>query len=120
MRKALVLLGASLLGALMLGALLLGAGVPPAAAEEAKTPISATMFLQMTAPIESRAAAFDAALRDPGALAKPVESGFADGEVLPDGSVRYGRTTVTVRNPCPPSEHALSGPPSLPGRRARN
>lgn len=106
--------------ALVLSAgLVLGGLVLPARAEETKTPISATMFLKMTAPTESRASAYDAALKDPNAYAKPAETGFGDGEVLPDGSVRYGRTTVTVRNPCPPSEHALM-PPSLPGRRARN
>ena len=99
----------------------LGLGVLalPAAAEELKTPISPSMFLRITAPTESRASAYDAALRDPNAYAKPAETGFADGEVLPDGSVRYGRTIVTVRNPCPPSDHAFA-PPPLPGRRARN
>ena len=109
MRKALV----------VSGALLVCGATLPAAAEELKTPISATMFMRITAPVESRGAAYDAALRDRGALPKPAESGFADGEVLPDGSVRYGRTIVTVRNPCPPSEHSFA-PPSLPGRRARN
>ena len=93
--------------------------VAPAAADELKTPISASMFLQMTAPVESRNDAFNASLRDPRALARPAETGFADGEVLPDGSVRYGRTIVTVRNPCPPGDHAFT-PPPLPGRRARN
>jgi hypothetical protein len=108
MRKVLVLAAAVVLGALS----------QPVAAEEVKASISASMFIQMSAPIESRAAAYDAALRDRGAMPKPAQ-GFPEGEVLPDGSVRYGRTTVTVRNPCPPSEHVF-GPPPLPGRRARN
>ena len=101
------------------GALVLCGATLPAAAEELKTPISASMFMRITAPVESRASAYDAALRDPNAFAKPVETGFGDGEVLPDGSVRYGKTIVTVRNPCPPSDHAFA-PPPLPGRRARN
>ena len=109
MRNALVLSGVLVLGGLAL----------PAGAEELKTPISASMFMKITAPVESRTSAYDAALRDPKAFAKPAETGFGDGEVLPDGSVRYGRTIVTVRNPCPPGEHALM-PPPLPGRRARN
>jgi hypothetical protein len=83
-----------------------------AAADEAKTPLSASMILSIvSAPVESRARAFDAGLKEP--IARPVESTV--GEVLPDGSVRYGRTIVTVRNPCPPGEH-LDLPP-LPGRR---
>ncbi|MGH7353030.1 MAG: hypothetical protein ACRELS_00425 [Candidatus Rokuibacteriota bacterium] len=101
------------------GALVLSGLALPAAAEELKTPISATMFMRITAPVESRGAAFDAALRDPGAFPKPAETGFGEGEVLPDGSVRYGRTIVTVRNPCPPGDHAFA-PPPLPGRRTRN
>jgi hypothetical protein len=38
--------------------------------------------------------------------------------VLPDGSVRYGKTIITVKNPCPPGTHdeALL-PRPLPGRR---
>ena len=51
-----------------------------------------------------------------------------DAEVLPDGSVRYGRggksLTVTIRNPCPPGdiEHEmaqLSSYRQLPGRGRR-
>jgi hypothetical protein len=103
---------------LLLGALLvlLGAGVVPAVADEAKTPLSASMILNMvSAPVSARASAYDAALKDPAA---PPAADSSMGEVLPDGSVRYGRTIITVRNPCPPGEH-LDQPIPLPGRRSR-
>ena len=87
--------------------LLAAAGV--AQADEAKTPVSATMILDIvSAPVQGRTSAFDEALRRPAPPAAEV------GEVLPDGSVRYGRTIVTVKNPCPPGEHYE---PVLPGRR---
>jgi len=38
--------------------------------------------------------------------------------VLPDGSVRYGRTVITVKNPCPPNSNHWE-PPILPGRGRR-
>jgi hypothetical protein len=79
-------------------------------ADEAKTPVSATMILSIvSAPVQGRTTAFDEALRRP---APPAAE--AAGEVLPDGSVRYGRTIITVKNPCPPGEHYE---PVLPGRR---
>jgi hypothetical protein len=80
-------------------------------ADEAKTPVSASMILEIvSAPVQGRTSAFDEALRRPAAAG--VDAG--GGEVLPDGSVRYGRTIVTVKNPCPPGEHYE---PMLPGRR---
>lgn len=86
-----------------------------ASAEEAKAPVSAAMILNMmTQPVESREAAFEQSLRDGGAA--PASPGA--GEVLPDGSVRYGRMTVTVKNPCPPGT-AHYEPPPLPGRRRK-
>lgn len=98
--------------AVVLAGLAFGA-VGIAAADEAKTPVSALMLLDIVAaPIESRRSAFDEALRQP--APPPVERNSA--EVLPDGSVRYGRTTITVRNPCPPG-HDKFEPPPLPGRR---
>ena len=48
----------------------------------------------------------------------PPPASAQGGEVQPDGSVRYGNVTVTVRNPCPPGT-AHYEPPPLPGRRAR-
>jgi len=96
-----------------LGALVLAAA--PVAADEAKTPVSAGMMLNiLTAPSTMRANAFDASLKDEGPA--PRSSG---GEVQPDGSVRYGKVTVTVRNPCPPGTDHYE-PPPLPGRRPRN
>ena len=90
-------------------ALLAAAGV--AQADEAKTPVSATMILEIvSAPVQGRTSAFDEALK------RPTPPAADSGEVLADGSVRYGRAVITVKNPCPPGEHYE--PPPLPGRRA--
>jgi len=93
------------------GALVLvGAWSAAALADEAKSPISASMLLSVVAPItESRDAAFDRAMKEPGPPARRPA-----GEIQPDGSVRYGSVTITVRNPCPPGTHYE--PPPLPGR----
>ena len=105
----------SLLVPAMLAAAAAVLGGAPAVADEAKTPVSATMFLSiMSAPLEARDAAFDRSLKEDG----PAQRASL-GEVLADGSVKYGRTTITVRNPCPPGT-AHYEPPPLPGRRARN
>jgi hypothetical protein len=91
--------------------LALGAGT--AAADEAKTPVSAALILDIVAaPVSDRRSAFDEALTRPA----PPAADRKVAEVLADGSVRYGRTTITVKNPCPPGEHYE--PPPLPGRRA--
>jgi len=103
---------------ILAGALALAVAAP-AAAEELKTPISATMFLNMTlssSRADSRDVAFDESLGRRGGPALPA---VEEGEVLPDGSVRYGKVTVSVKNPCPPGT-AHYEPPPLPGRRARN
>jgi hypothetical protein len=90
----------------------LAAGV--ASADEAKTPVSAAMILSIVgAPIESRTSAFDEALRRPA----PAAPDRTIGEVLADGSVRYGRTIITVKNPCPSGTDHWE-PPPLPGRRS--
>ncbi len=87
----------------------------PAAADEVKVPISASMLLNMTAPrMDSRDDAFNKSLREDGPAPRP-----RDGEIQADGSVRYGNVTVTVRNPCPPGSGHIE-PAPLPGRRARN
>ena len=86
----------------------------PARADEAKTPINASMFLNIIAPrAEDRDTAYDRSLKDPGPTRRSVE-----GELLPDGSVRYGNVTMTVKNPCPPGTDHYD-PVPLPGRRAR-
>jgi hypothetical protein len=88
------------------------AGAAPVLADEAKTPVSASMLLSIvSSPVDVRANAYDASFKDP--APKPADK--TPGEVLPDGSVRYGSAFVTVRNPCPPGEHFE--PPMLPGRR---
>ena len=90
-------------------------GVAPAAADEVKAPVNASMFLStMTAPIEAREAAFDRSLKEAGPAPRPRLM-----EVLPDGSVKVDRAVITVRNPCPPGDIHYE-PPPLPGHRARN
>jgi hypothetical protein len=90
--------------------ILVGAWTAPVLADEAKSPISASMLLSAVAPItETRDAAFDRAMKEPGPPARRP-----DGEIQPDGSVRYGSVTITVRNPCPPGTHYEPLP--LPGR----
>jgi hypothetical protein len=82
--------------------------------EEMKTPIGApTLLMILSRPIEPRADALDRSLREDGPppVAEPA------GEILPDGSVRYGRVTITVKNPCPPGTVHYE-PPPLPGRRS--
>jgi len=89
-------------------ALILAGGWATAArADEAKAPISAALLLNMLSPStgESRDAAFDRAMKEPS-------------RVQPDGSVRYGSTVITVRNPCPPGTLHYE-PPPLPGRVVR-
>lgn len=98
---------------LLLAPVLLVAG--RAGADEAKTPVNASMVLSIvTAPVEPRVSAYDESLRQP---ASPPPDSSA-GEILPDGSVRYGRAIVTVKNPCPPGTVHYE-PPPLPGRRSR-
>jgi len=84
-------------------------------ADEAKTPINASLLLSIvsSAPVDRREAAFDQSLKEDGRAPLPPA-----GVVQPDGSVRYGNVTVTVKNPCPP-DSAHYEPPPLPGRRVR-
>jgi hypothetical protein len=103
----------------LVAALTLVAGVAPAAADEAKTPVSASMLLNiLSAPVSSRDVAYDESLKDAGSA--PPQRGFV---LQPDGSLRYGTdrlgVSVTVRNPCPPGSFH-DEPRPLPGRRARN
>jgi hypothetical protein len=98
---------------LVMVGVLAGAGV--AAADEAKTRIAASMFLDLTAP---RASARDAAYQESIRSAPSVAPRPPSGEVQDDGSVRYGNVTVTVRNPCPPGS-GHEEPMPLPGRRSK-
>ena len=95
-------------------AALWGFGVGVAAAQETKLPVSASVIMSIiAAPVDVRKSAYDAGLKDP---APPSRTDETAGEVLPDGSVRYGKTVITVRNPCPPGEH-FDLPAPRPGRR---
>jgi|SRR2546425_10664117 len=86
-----------------------------ACADELKTPIRASLLLDLTAPrTQSRDTAYQESLRAEG----PSPARRAFGEVQDDGSVRYGDVTVTVRNPCPPGTH-YEQPAPLPGRRSK-
>ena len=95
-------------------ALLLGLPALAEAHEEAKTPISPSLILDMSKPVvPSRDKAYNESLRDPGPA--PVKSPM-EGVVQPDGSVRYGNTTVIIRHDCPPGGEFFE-PPPRPGRR---
>jgi hypothetical protein len=94
--------------------------VTPAAAEEVRQGLNAPVILQMLSkPAEKPEAVMREMLRPDATTARPVRS---EGQVLPDGSVRYGTeassVTVTIRNPCPPGdiEHEMMVQRSLPGR----
>ena len=101
----------TLLAAALLGTLA-ASGV--AVADELKTPIRASLLLNLTTPrAESRDTAYQESLRAEG----PALARRSFGEVQDDGSVRYGDVTVTVRNPCPPGTHYEPAP--LPGRRSK-
>ena len=91
------------------------AGPAVAAADEAKARISASMFLDLSAPrVTARDAAYQESIRSaPSVVPRPPS-----GEVQEDGSVRYGNVTVTVRNPCPPGS-GHEEPLPLPGRRSK-
>jgi hypothetical protein len=101
---------------LVVGALVLGLGLPAAATahEEAKTPVSGSIILEMTKPAApARGRAFDEALRHDG---PPPARPPLEPVVQPDGSIRYGNTTVIIRHDCPPGSEFFE-PPPRPGRR---
>ncbi len=111
------------LGSIVAAALLL-VTVARASAEEVRQRLNPSIILNMLArPVESPEAAFNAALRSDPAPARPGRPD--EGEVQPDGSVRYGRgnasMSVIVRNPCPPGDlaHEAAYYRSLPGRSRR-
>jgi hypothetical protein len=103
------------------------AGVGTVAAEEVRQQLNAPMILNLLArPLESPEAAFNKELKNYAGVSAAARGD--EGEVLADGSVRYGRgaksLTVTIRNPCPPGdiEHEmaqLSSYRQLPGRARR-
>jgi hypothetical protein len=98
-----------------LGALVLLVGLPAMAAahDEAKTPVSGSIILDMTKPpAQSRDRAFDESLKGAGPPPRPRPEPV----VQPDGSVKYGNTTVIIRHDCPPGGEFFE-PPPRPGRR---
>ncbi len=93
-----------------------GAASPPDAGAEARPPL----LLNLTRPIETPERALREAAREDARA--PRSAGPPDFEVLPDGSVRIGRTriSVTVKEECPEEPH-MPGllPRPLPGRSRR-
>jgi len=100
---------------LLTAGLLLGLPVLASAHDEAKTPINPSIILDMSKPAapSSRDRAYDEAIRQPGPA--PAKSASTP-EIQPDGSVRYGNTTVIIRHDCPPGGEFFE-PPPRPGRR---
>ena len=85
-----------------------------AAHDEAKTPISGSIILEMSKPpVPTRDRAFDESLRRDG---PPPANKPPEAVVQPDGSIRYGNTTVIIRHDCPPGSEFFE-PPPRPGRR---
>lgn len=88
--------------------------------------VNAPMLLNLISrPLESPEAAMNKELRNETAAASAKAN---EPEVLPDGSLRYGRggktVTLTIRNPCPPGdiEHEIANLlpyRELPGRGRR-
>jgi hypothetical protein len=99
-----------------IGALLVLLGSPALALahDEAKTPVSSSIILEMSKPSSSvsRDRALDEAIKSP----RPAPPSRTDYQVQPDGSVKYGNTTVIIRHDCPPGG-VFFVPPPLPGRR---
>ena len=93
--------------------LLLVLPVAAAAHDEAKTPITPSMILDITRPPSvTRERAFDEALRSNAPVPRPT----TEYKVQPDGSVKYGNTTIIIRHDCPPGGEFFE-PPPRPGRR---
>jgi hypothetical protein len=95
-------------------ALLTAVAAPAFAHEEAKTKIDSSVILDITAPrpgAGSANRAFDESIkRDPPSNPK------TEWKQQPDGSYKYGNTTIIIRHDCPPGGEFFE-PPSLPGRR---
>src|SRR5262247_1595740 len=100
---------------LISSALLALLALPAAAAahDEAKTPINPSLLLEMSKPMTpERDRAFDESLRREG----PAPANKEPQPVAqPDGTVRYGNTTVIIRHDCPPGGEFFE-PPPRPGR----
>ena len=97
-----------------IAAALLLAAAPALAHDEAKTKIDPRAILDITAPRPAGAAdsrAFDEALkREP-----PPAPGKTEWKQQPDGSYKYGNTTIIIRHDCPPGGEFFE-PLPRPGR----
>jgi hypothetical protein len=92
------------------------AAAPAAAHDEAKTKIDSSIILDITAPRPNAGAAtraFDESLRRDG---PPPAHPKNEWKQQPDGSYKYGNTTIIIRHDCPPGGEFFE-PPQLPGRR---
>ena len=95
---------------------MLALAAPAAAHDEAKTKIDPKALLDITAPrprADAAGRAFDESIKRDGpapANAKP------EWKQQPDGSYRYGNTTIIIRHDCPPGGEFFE-PPPRPGRR---
>jgi hypothetical protein len=101
---------------------LLGAAAP-AAGEELRQGLNAPLILQMLSrPPDKPETIMKEGLRRDSELSKVTRP--SDGQVMPDGSVRYGTdsasVSVMIKNPCPPGDiaHEMGAVP-LPGRGRR-
>jgi len=100
---------------------LLGAAAP-AAAEELRQGLNAPLILQVLSwPADKPETIMKEGLRRDAELSRALRP--TDGQVMPDGSVRYGTDaaslSVMVKNPCPPGDIAHEMAVPLPGRGRR-
>ena len=88
------------------------AAAPVAAHDEVKTKIDPSMLLDLTSPkaADSNKAFDESIKREPPAAPK------TEWKPQPDGSYKYGNTTIFIRHDCPPGSETYE-PPLLPGRR---
>jgi hypothetical protein len=92
---------------------LLALAAPAVAHEEAKTKIDPSILLNLTAP---RTGSPDRALDESIKREPPADPGKVEWKPQPDGSYKYGNTTIIIRHDCPPGGEFFE-PPPRPGRR---
>src|SRR5215470_19800138 len=93
-------------------AALLLAAAPAGAHDEAKSKIDSSILLDITAPRTDKA---DRVLDDSIKREVPPASPKTEWKQQPDGSYKYGNTTIIIRHDCPPGGEFYE-PPPLPGR----
>jgi hypothetical protein len=96
-------------------AILLAAAVatPALAHDEAKTKIDPSVILDITSP---RAADPSRILDESIRTAPKPADPKTEWKQQPDGTYKYGNTTIIIRHDCPPGGEFFE-PPPLPGRR---